>query len=117
MAEFLWVESESTQLEEQPRVASTQFGDGYAQEAADGLNPNPQAWRVAFRDVENSVADLIIAFLRARITSTAGLEPFDWTPLWSTTKLKFKCRRWSRTQGATWGESNIDAEFQQWFGP
>lgn len=116
MAEFLWVESDSTQLEEQPRVARTQFGDGYAQEAADGLNPNPQSWRVALRDVEDSVADQVIAFLRARITAAAGLEAFDWTPRWSTTKIKIKCRRWTRTLGSVWGESNIDLEFEQWFG-
>lgn len=117
MAEFLWVESSSTQMTEEPRFSRTQFGDGYAQDAPDGLNPITQTWDVSFQDAQDSAASAIVAFFRARISPSSGLEPFDWTPLWSTTKIKVKCTQWSRTLGSVYGESNIQARFVQWFGP
>lgn len=117
MAVFDWVESSGTQLSEAPRVASTRFGDGYEERAPDGLNPIEQRWSVAFRGVENGVADAIVAFLRARVSPVIGLEAFDWTPLWHTTAIRVVCESWSRTHGETWGESDIAAEFRQVFEP
>lgn len=117
MAEFTWVESASTKLDEAPRFSRTRFGDGYAQDAPDGLNPNPQKWTVSFRDVEDSVADAIVAFFRARISTTTGLAAFDWVPLWATAKIQVKCSHWTRTRTSVWGESDIDAEFEQVFQP
>lgn len=118
MAEFVWVESGGTALEEQPRIASTQYGDGYEQRAPDGLNPLRQAWAVRFSDVEDAVANDIVAFFRARLTAASGLESFDWKPLWAGGAIiKVTCRKWSRTASDTWGESNITAEFRQEFEP
>ena len=113
--EFLWVESAGTALEEKPRVASTQFGDGYEQRGPDGLHPVRQVWTMKFADVEDAVANDIVAFFRARVTSM-GLEAFDWAPLWAGgTKIRVTCREWSRTAGERWGESNISATFRQEF--
>jgi phage-related protein len=113
MADFVWVESASTALEEEPRVLATQFGDGYAQRQADGLNPLAQVWSVKFAAVDNAVADDIIAFLRA----AKGVTSFDWVPLWHTTAIKVICPSWRRAQPAEWGQSDIDAKFQQVFEP
>lgn len=112
MAEFTWVESASTELSEEPKLARTQFGDGYVEVAPVGLHPITQSWTVQFRDVDNAVADQIIAFFRARITAFEA-ENFDWTPLWGTTAIKVRCLRWSRTHSETWGESHISATFEQ----
>lgn len=116
-AEFVWVESASTALTEAPRYSRTQFGDGYAQDAPDGLNPIVQSWKLSFKDCENSVADQIIAFFRARVTSTAGLEAFSWVPVWATAPILVKCETWSRTVTDTWGECDVTATFTQWIGP
>lgn len=117
MAEFAWVESASTQMEEAPRFSRTRFGDGYAQDAPDGLNPLAQRWRVVFRDVENSVADQIVAFFRARVGSTTGLGVFDWVPLWATgtNKILVKCPSWNRSHAEVWGTCHIEAVFEQVF--
>lgn len=114
-AEFLWVESAGTALEEKPRIASTQFGDGYEQRGPDGLNPVRQEWTVKFTDVDDDVADDIIDFFRARMTSQ-GLESFDYAPLWAKgAKISVTCRQWSRTANDRHGESNITATFRQEF--
>lgn len=114
-AEFLWVESPGTSLDEAPRVGRTQFGDGYAQRGATGLNPIKQAWSIQLRDVDNVVGDQIIAFLRARLSPTGELESFDWTPLWSTTKISVTAPSWTRTASEVWGECNISIRFEQEF--
>lgn len=51
-----------------------QFGDGYAQRMADGLNTERQSWPLTFRGPEAEVAP-IIAFLRLN-----AHKSFLWTP-------------------------------------
>ena len=89
-----------------------QFGDGYQQRAAAGLNALAQEWDYLANDVDDEVAADMVTFLRAN----AGL-PFDYVPLWATTALKFTCDEWTRTQGSAVGKSSIHATFTQWFGP
>lgn len=117
MADFDWVESAGTTIEEEPRISASRFGDGYEERAPDGLNPLRQRWSLTFRSVEKGVADDIVAFLRARLSGTLGLESFTWTPLWATTPISVVCRRWSRSQGDIPSESEITAVFEQEFAP
>ncbi|MBX3589087.1 MAG: phage tail protein [Ramlibacter sp.] len=112
MAVFDWAESSNLSLEEEPRVNATQFGDGYEQRAADGINALVQRWDLNFEEVDNAIADEIIAFLRAR----AGVEAFDWTPKWGTVAIKVRCPKWSRSPDGE-GLSRIAARFQQVFEP
>lgn len=114
MAVWIWVESPGTGLSEEPRISRTRYGDGYEERAPAGLNPIAQVWQYQARDVDNVIADEMITFLRAR-TNALGLEAFDYTPLWSTTAIKVICPSWSRTQGETWGTSDITARFEQVF--
>ena len=113
MAVFDWVESAGTSLDEAPKVLETRFGDGYAQRQADGLNPLAQQWSLKFSEVENAVADDILAFLRAR----GGVEAFDWVPLWHTASIRVICPNWSRSQPNRWGQSDSSAKFVQVFEP
>jgi phage-related protein len=112
MAEFLYAESSSTQLDQTVRMASSKFGDGYEQVAPDGLNALEESWQVRFTAVSDAGADAIIAFFRAQL----GL-PFDWRPRGTTAPRKFTCRQWSRTLSAVWDESDISATFVLWRGP
>lgn len=56
-------------------VLTAQFGDGYKQTAADGINNQSQSWSVVIR---GSAAQVTPArdFLNAR----AGYQSFFWTP-------------------------------------
>lgn len=115
MAVYIWVESPGTTRQMKPRVAATKFGDGYEERAPDGLNPVKATWNVQHRGIDNDVADEIETFLLARFS--AGLEAFDWTPLWATTALRFKCEEWSRVQDEDAHTCTITATFQQVFEP
>lgn len=113
MAVFDWVESPGTSLQEEPRVARSQFGDGYHERAPAGLNPVTQRWQMQFSGVERAVADEIVAFFRARVTAVAGLEAFDWTPLWATAAIRVICTSWTRVQDGEPDTESVTATFEQ----
>ena len=113
MPVFDWVESSGSTLELQPRVIVTQFGDGYEQRADDGLNPVKQVWSLVFDGVEVSIADEIQQFLQPGLARVV----FDWTPPRGSTALKWKCTSFRRALGATVGEHDLSATFEQVFEP
>ncbi|KKO71844.1 phage tail protein [Kerstersia gyiorum] len=57
------------------RVLSAQFGDGYAQEAGDGINNETRSWPLQFVGREHDIKP-IRDFLRRH----QGFKPFLWTP-------------------------------------
>jgi phage-related protein len=112
MAIFDWAESDSSGVDYKPRIKSLQYGDGYEQRSADGMNPIAQRWQLKFDDVDNSIANDIIGFLVAR----GGWQAFDWTPKWATSAIRVVCKEWSRNI-ARGDLSNITCTFDQRFEP
>lgn len=92
MSDFTWIPSASPApiLEEEPRVLSAKFGDGYEQRAGDGINNRPQVWTVHFNNRSLAQANAIIAFLRAR----NGASSFTWTPPDGSAEIRVICRKW-----------------------
>ncbi|MCW2242809.1 phage tail protein [Azospirillum canadense] len=84
--------SVNSQKTVQPRVLKAEFGDGYRQRAADGLNSRPAAWDLKWDALTTADADTIEAFLDDR----GGVEAFWWTPLDAATPRKFIAESWSR---------------------
>jgi len=90
---FTWYPVGEPTGEEQFRVLTTQFGDGYKQTAGDGINNTVQSWPVQF---VGSVAHIteIRNFLRAH----GGIKPFWWTPplgvqgLYETAQVKVQAK-------------------------
>lgn len=115
MAVFDWAESAGSGVDFKPRVAKTQFGDGYVERAPDGLNPMPETWALQFNDISDEAGTEIIAFLQARFTGPAGQEAFDWTPLWSNTPIRVTCEQFTRTLGSRPGECSVQAVFVREF--
>lgn len=110
---YIWVESGGSQLSEEPKVRKTQFGDGYSQRQADGINALGQRWQIRHSEIDDSAADEIVAFLRAR----NGVEAFEYTPMWHSTPMLFLCSRWTRTASERPGYSDVTADFEQTFEP
>lgn len=79
----------SASLTVKPRIRTAQFGDGYEQRLADGINNAPRSWALTFAR-SNAEADVILAFFEAR----NGDEAFDWTPPYGAAG-KFVARDWS----------------------
>ena len=96
----------------QPNVRTVQFGDGYQQRLAYGLNQNAKEWRLTF-NVSDTDADTIEAFLNARAADNAS---FDWTPPDSTTSYKWICPSWSRELNE-YKRSRVEVTFRQVFEP
>ena len=71
------------------KVRKAQFGDGYDQRVADGLNSRRSSYNLTFIGDAAKIS-AILAFLDAR----AGAEAFYWTPLLRTQSL-FICETYS----------------------
>ncbi|NID06658.1 phage tail protein [Luteibacter jiangsuensis] len=76
MAEtFTWIPVGTPSGTSTFRLLKSQFGDGYSQEAADGINNKVQSWPLQFFGSGQEI-DAITAFL----DSHAGAIGFLWTP-------------------------------------
>lgn len=113
MARFDWAESSGTQLSQEPKITRVQFGDGYSQRSAAGINNNPQRWSITIAGAGEAEGDEIIAFFRTH----AGWQAFDWTPPRETAPGRYLCPRWTRSLPDVLGLTDITAEFEQTFEP
>ena len=57
------------------RVLKAQFGDGYEQVAADGINNNIESWPVTFTGTKNEIKPI-----KEFLDRHAGYQTFYWTP-------------------------------------
>jgi phage-related protein len=57
------------------RVLSAQFGDGYKQQAADGINNKSQSWPLTFTGFSAKVTAI-----RDFLDACGGYQAFYWTP-------------------------------------
>ena len=91
------------------RVKKAQFGDGYSQEAGDGINNESQSWPLTF---SGSKAEMqpIADFIRAH----HGYIGFYWTPLLGSQGL-YKVTAFTLNENA--GVYTITATFEQKFAP
>lgn len=72
---FKWTPTGRPSGTVQFRVRTAQFGDGYSQTVADGINNRVQSWPLTFTGKKADM-DAIAAFLDER----AGWQSFYWTP-------------------------------------
>jgi phage-related protein len=93
MAVFTWTPDFGAKVAMKPRVRLIQFGDGYEQRQADGINPRSDAWDLQFQSRDNTETDQIMSFFVAR----GAVESFDWTPPNEATAIKVVCREWAKT--------------------
>jgi phage-related protein len=92
-----------------PNVRIAQFGSGYSQRTAFGLNQNPKVWQLTW-EVSETDADTIETFLDAR----GGVEKFQWTPLAESTEYNWVCREWNKAIPYL-NRATIQATFEQVF--
>jgi phage-related protein len=108
MSAFTWMPDYEPREDSAPKASTTQFGDGYQQRQANGLNSDLKVWNLNFSVRDNAEAAAIKAFLEAR----AGVESFDWTPPLDTTARKFVCNKWSHTP-VRFNNNTIAATFEE----
>lgn len=109
MTLFTYTPSYGATNDVQPKLRKAQFGDGYSQRQADGINNAKEVWTVSFADRASTEIDAIETFLK-------GLNGayFTWIPPRQSVAKKFICEKWSRSIN----KGNIDsinAVFEQVF--
>jgi phage-related protein len=92
------------------RTLENEFGDGYEQSAADGINIEKKTYPLVWNNISQTDADVITDFLDAQ----GGHLPFYWTPP-NETQALFRCRKWNTNfDGGTTG--SVSATFMRWYG-
>lgn len=113
MATFSYTPDFGAEKSVESNVEETEFGDGYSQRQAKGINANRQVWKLTFNNRSTADADAIDAFLTAR----GGYESFDWTPPGGSAG-KYICRsgQWTKKRIKA-NLYSLTATFRQVFEP
>jgi len=94
-----------------PRVIGLEFGDGYFQRTADGLNSNSKIFRVRWATMSVADSKTMMDFFEAR----GGHEAFLWAPP-DEASSKYICPSWSESYNTPL-RREISAAFQEVFDP
>lgn len=82
--------SPGTSFEKEVRILRSEFGDGYTQDAPDGLNHIKNVvtlnWTVLPLSVKLELDDFF--------TERGGYKPFMYQPHGISTSIKWKCKEW-----------------------
>ena len=91
-----------------PNVRQVQFGDGYSMRTVFGINQDLKSYSPTWRNISETDADTISAFLEAR----GGSESFEWTPPGESSSSKFICQSSSKSIPYL-NRATIQASFQE----
>lgn len=105
MSDFAYVPVHPIRVDDEPRVLAAQFGDGYEQRVADGINNNLPKWNLTFIGETDT-----IAAARAQLNGYGGVTAFTWTPQ-GESEVTVVCRRWSRASEVNAG--TLTAVFEE----
>jgi len=77
------------------KTLSANFGDGYSQDAPDGINSTKDTWSIAYEGLDSTDRSTVVAALDA----VGGSDYFTWTPIGAGASLRFKLTPdgWSET--------------------
>lgn len=106
MSDFNYQPTYGAAVAHGPRVRVAQFGDGYEQRVADGINTDMQQWQLMFVK-----ATATIAAIDAQLAGYGGVTRFTWTPS-GRSEIKVVCREWSRSYTDK-GVDTLSAKFDQ----
>lgn len=79
----------------EPKVKRVEFGDGYTQEAPDGINYNLYTWNLTWETLTSSEKVEIESFLVLR----KGYQTFLWTDP-DGVQFRVKCKSWQVSEFA-----------------
>ena len=101
---FTYIPTYGASEQTKPRVRAANFGDGYEQRVADGINTTKRVWTLTF---SKSAADMatVVAFL----ANEGGLTAFTWTPPRGASGL-WVCREWTSPVNDGYDTLNVTFE-------
>jgi len=92
------------------RVLVAEFGDGYNQRVADGINSISASFSNIWRGIPTVDGQVIIDFLEDKL----GAESFTWTDPTTLDTISVTCTEWNRSPVSQQYET-ISAEFKRVF--
>lgn len=90
MADFTWVPDQGVPRQRKARVNATQFGDGYVQRSADGINNVTEQVPLTFTLRTIATINAIDDFLESKF----GVSSFTWTNPRGQT-YRYTCDEWT----------------------
>lgn len=102
--------STGTDIVPKVKVLQADFGDGYRQRAADGLNHIVRHYTFVWEFIAATEADTIDGFL----TACGGVKAFLYTPPGEAVARRFICQSWGRKRVRN-AFHQIKADFQEVF--
>lgn len=106
----------ATSINVEFRTLSADFGDGYTQEAGDGINTRKESWSISAAGHWTDGSGMPVKAMSEFLDRQAGYKAFQWVTPMGQTKL-FKCKDgYSLThEGA--GNFKLAATFHEVFAP
>lgn len=93
------------------QVKRAQFGDGYVQKAAYGLNAKTETWIVTVDNTET-----VVSQARAFLENCGGYLPFYWTPPGATAPRMYTCETWTENPNLA-DQNRLTATFERYYAP
>ncbi|MGI0119683.1 phage tail protein [Zooshikella sp. RANM57] len=93
------------------RVLEANFGDGYTQRAADGINNIRDTWSVTWENRDTADIFTLVKFLKAR----GGFQAFYWTPPGEVEPRKWICKAFDGPTPAGPDTYTLEASFKEVF--
>lgn len=111
MPEFQFVPDWNAQSNVTANISKVQFGDGYVQRQAKGMNPLVISWNLTFNNRTDAEIAAIVEFFEERF----GVTAFTWIPPGGTL-VKWTCSRWTPVKMGD-NVGSISATFERQYEP
>lgn len=108
---FTFTPTQGTQATYKPKMFVAQFGGGYSQRTANGINNMPKAWDLSFDNLDDYIKEQIRSFLKTAVQTG---QTFTWADLDNETLL-YVCTEFSIGYTED-DDSSIKCKFEQVFG-
>lgn len=116
METFEYPVDNATSIEVALRALRTDFGDGYTQEAGDGINTRREAWRISAAGHWETDSGMPVREITEFIDRHGGYQAFQWMTPFGKLKL-FKCRQGYSVSPQGAGNFSVSATFEEVFHP
>jgi phage-related protein len=102
--------SYGTEMTQEYRRKRIQMGDSYSVRARDGVNAEPQQWRLTWENVTHAQAEQLRLFFKA----LGGVDIVDWKPFNQDATLKWTATGF-QSAPSTFGKSTCSVTLTQEF--
>lgn len=106
----------SASIEVSERTLRTDFGDGYAQEAGDGINTRSENWRISAVGHWELGWGMPVKAMAEFLDRQGGYQAFEWVTPLGAAKL-FKCRSGYSLTSKGAGYFQLSASFEEVHAP